>query len=169
MHVLRSCSLARAEADVGPPCLEVAEVRAGGDLEPFLGAGCPHFEVELLRGGEGKITSTHLDDPVGEVEPAQYVLGVGDQALEFLVGAVRLDELHHLDLLELVHALDAAHIAASGDFFFPETGCRCDQIDRQGSGRKDLIAEQIGHRHLGGRDQPEVGFLVVIEVVPELG
>ena len=43
-----------------------------------------------------------------------------------------------------------------------------DVVDRQRVAVEDLVAVEVGHRHLGGRDQPEVLLGVAVEVVAEL-
>ena len=50
----------------------------------------------------------------GSPSRLQNILGVGGQLLEFVVALVRPRELHQLDLLELVLADDAAHVASVG-------------------------------------------------------
>ena len=102
----------RPEADVRAPRLKVAEVGAGAHLQPLAAAGCPHLDVVFHGRGEGEVAGAHLDDAVRESEPPADVLGVVEQARELRVRRLGPHELHHLDLVELVAALDAAHVAA---------------------------------------------------------
>src|SRR5205814_2351550 len=108
--------------DAGPAGLEVAEVRARAHLEPLAAAGGPDLHVVLHRGGEGEVAGAHLDDAVGEPEAPADVLGVAEEARELRVGGLGADELHHLDLIELMAAFDAAHVAPGRHLLAPEAG-----------------------------------------------
>ena len=80
-----------------------------------------------------------------------------------------MDELDQLDLVELVAALDAAGVAAGRHLLAPEAGGEGDVADRQLGAVDDLVAVEVGDRHLGGGDEPEVLLGVAIEVLAELG
>jgi hypothetical protein len=69
------------EADLRPPGLEVAEVRARAHLQPLVAAGRPDFEVELHHGREGKVSRAHLDDPVRQAEVLENIFGIRQQPL----------------------------------------------------------------------------------------
>src|SRR5207253_7998283 len=110
----------RAEADVRAPRLEVAEIRARADFQPFTTPGRPDLDVVLHGRGEREIAGAHLDDAMREPEPAADVLRVVEQRQQLRVRRLGTDELHHLDLVELVPALDAAHVAPRGHLLAPE-------------------------------------------------
>ncbi len=80
----------------------------------------------------------------------------------FLARFVGVDELDHLDLIELVDALDTAHIPTSGDLLTPETRRIGHVVDRKLRFLQNLVPVHIRHRHLGGGYEPLV-FLCVAE------
>ena len=101
--------------------------------------------------------------------PRQTVLGVVDQRHQLVHRRLGPHELDHLHLVELVAALDAAHVAPGAHLLAPEAGRVGDVLDRQLLAVQDLVAVQVGHRHLGRRDPPEILLGIVVQVVAELG
>src|SRR5580692_2965080 len=94
--VLRAPGGRPLEPDVGAAGLEVTEVGAGADLQPFVAAGRPQLEVELGHRRERQVTRAHLHDAVGELQRLQDVLGVGQEGRQLVHGGVRVDELDQL-------------------------------------------------------------------------
>ena len=72
------------------------------------------------------------------------------------VRLVGMDELDHLDLIELIASLDTAHVPSGRDLLPAEAGGVGDVVDRQLRLLKDLIAIEVGDGYLGRRDQPLV-------------
>jgi hypothetical protein len=149
--------------------LKLPEVRAGTDLQPLGAARGPDLQVVLDHGREGQVPGAHLDHPVGKVEGLEHVLRVGEQPDELVHGGLGPDELHQLDLVELVAALDAPRVAPGGHLLAAEAGGVGDVLDGQGGAVQDLVAVQVRHRHLGRGDEPEVLLGVAVQVVTELG
>ena len=86
----------RSPADRHPARLVVAEVRARADLEPFLDAGRPDFEVVLLCLDEAHLAGRHQEHAVGQAEPLEQDLGPFGEPLEGgrrIVGHLRRSRL----------------------------------------------------------------------------
>ena len=64
-----------------------------------------------------------------------------------------MHDLDQLDLVELVLADHAAHVAPARTGFRTEARRVADELERQAFGGEDFVAHDIGHRHFGGRDQ----------------
>ena len=155
--------------DVGAARLEVLAVGAGGDLAVARLPRQPDLEVVGLRRREPHVAGGQRHDPVGKPEPAEHGLrGLGEH-LELRVAGLRRGEVDELDLVELVLADQAAHVAAVGAGLGAEARRVGAVAARQRRLLEDLAAVQVGHRHLGGRDEVEVGSLDVEEVGLELG
>ena len=67
-----------------------------------------------------------------------------------------MDDLHQLDLVELVLADHAARVLAVGAGLAAEARGVADELERQPLERDDLVANDIGDGDLGGRDQVEL-------------
>ena len=100
----------------------------------------------------------------GRLEQLQDALGVSGQAFQRLVGGGRIDDLHHLHLVELVLTDHAAGIAPGGTGLAAEARGMGDELQRQLLGVEDLPGDDVGQRNLGGRDQVEVGFAVAADL-----
>lgn len=68
---------------------------------------------------------------------------------------LRMHDLHQLDLVKLVLANHAAHVAPARTGFGTKTRRMADKLERQRFGGKNFVAHDIGHRHFGGRNQIE--------------
>ncbi len=82
-------------------------------------------------------------------------LGVAGQLFMRSAELIRSDDLNQLDLVELMLADHAAHVAATGTGFGTEARGMADQLERQRLGRGNFVAHDVGHRHFGSRDQVE--------------
>src|SRR5215213_8577982 len=153
---LRLCAGFRAEADRHPAGLVVAEVRARAHLEPALDAGRPHLEVVLLRLDEAHLAGAHQDDAISQTEALEEELGPFRQPLECGRRLVGLLEEHHLDLVELMHAEDAAGVLAGSPGLAPEAWGVGGVADRKLVGVEDLVAVQVRDRHFGSRDEVQI-------------
>src|SRR6267143_5416971 len=102
--------------------LERAAVAAGRDLEPLTHARRPRLDVESTHRLERQIARAQLEHPHGNLEPLEDVDRTRDEALELFrrVLGVAVDD--HLDLVELMTALDPADIAARAHLLAQETG-----------------------------------------------
>src|SRR3990170_236530 len=158
-----------AEADLRAPRLEVGEVAAGGDLPVPDLRRQPHFEIVRLGGGETQVRGAQRHDPVGQAKPFQDVLRVGGERLELrprLLGAANFHQLH---LVELVLADHPSHVLAVRARLRAEAGGVCRHFQREPLSRQDLVADDVGHRHLRGRDEEVVGPSHPEEIFLELG
>jgi hypothetical protein len=95
------------------------------------------------------------DDPMRQFETPQHGFGVAGHFLERVVGRRRMDDLHHLDLVELVLADHSPRVLAVASRFRTETRRVRGQLDRQRLGRQDLAAHGVRERDLGRRDEVE--------------
>ena len=155
-------------ADVRAARLEVEAVRNRADLQPFILAGRPHFDVVRLRRVEPNVSGAEFEDAVGDAQ----LLGQGarpqHKLLELCFALIRFAVDEHFDFFELVAALDAAHVPAGAHFFAPEARCVRNEPLRQRTGGQDLIAIEVDERNFGGGDEEVVLFGVVIKVVAKL-
>src|SRR5262245_56106428 len=138
MHELRLAPGARSKADVGAASLEVAKVRTGAHLQPLPAARRPNLHVELAGSREAQVPGAHLDDAMPQAEPPAHVLGVVEERFELGIGFVRQHELHHLDLVELMAALDAADVPTGAHLLATKTGRVGNVAHWQSRGLEDL-------------------------------
>ena len=61
-----------AEADIGPPGLEIQEVAAGGNLSVGVKAGQPNFDVVGFGGAETNITGSQANNAVRQLGLSLY-------------------------------------------------------------------------------------------------
>ena len=90
------------------------------------------------------------------------------QRLQSLVGLVRADDVHELDLLELVLAQHPPRVLAVRPRLAPEAGRVAYEPHRQIVRLQDPLARDVGDRDLGGRDQVQVVLVDPEQVVDEL-
>ena len=95
-------------AQVHPAGLVVFAVGATGDLEVVALARCPHLDVVGGGAAEAHVGGAKLEDAVVQVERLQNLLSVAEHFLEFVVAAIRLDDLDEFHLVKLVDADHAA-------------------------------------------------------------
>ena len=166
VHELR-LALRVAEARLHPPRLERLAVRARRDLAVGVLRGQPHFEVVGLGGGEADVAGAQRDDAVRQLEAPQDRFGVAGHLFERLVRSVRMDDLHHFDLVELMLADHAARVLAVASGLGAEARRVRGEPDRQRLRRQDLAAHGIRERDLGGRYEVEpLGSRRIVRVDP---
>ena len=156
-------------ADTGAAGLEVEEVGAGGDLAVGVLPRQPDLDIVGLGRREAEIATAEVDDPVRQLEKLQHLFGITEQGLEFVPGILRTGELDQLDLLELMLANQAAGILAVGPCLGTKAGGVGGILDRQVRLVDGLSGKDIGHRYLGGGDQPQVPALELEQVFLEFG
>ena len=103
-----------------------------------------------------------------EPKTRQHVLSFLHEDLELIEGRLRIDEIHHLDLVELVDTQHAARHLAGRTRLTTETRRVSGQLDRKLLRVEDVVTIIVRHGNLSRRDQPEVVNLAVIEVFREL-
>ena len=146
----------RPVAHVQAAGLEVRGVGARGELAVAALPRQPGLEVVFLRGRGAKVVHRDVHDAVGDLERLQQPLLDREQPLVLLRRLPRLDEREHLDLVELVHAEDAAGVLARGAGLAAEAGGEAGVAERQLAPSQDLAAVQRRQRHLGGAGEVEV-------------
>src|SRR5262245_10763152 len=156
VRVLRLPLRLRAVADVGAPRLEVLAVGARGDLPVRVLAGQPDLEVVGLGRREAHVPGAEGDDAVGEPEPLEDLLRIGGELLERLVGRGGLDDLHELDLVELVLSDQSPHVLPVRARLAAEAGRIRRVGERERPRLEDLAPVQVRQGDLGRRDQVEV-------------
>ena len=83
-----------------------------------------------------------------------------------LLGAA---EAHQLHLVELVHADQPARVLARRTRLAAEAGRAGATATGSAAAVEDLVAVDVGDRHLGRRDEVEVVRADVVQLVGELG
>ena len=104
---------------------------------------------------------------VRKAKELQAPLRLGNHGLELVHGVLGLRELDHLDLVELVHADDAAGVTASGASLLAEARGERRVPQRELGAVKELAAVNVGQHDLRGRDEVHAAGDVV-EVLVEL-
>src|SRR6185437_10690124 len=133
---LSHAARAGAHANVQPARLVVGRVRARRQLAVALLAGQPRLAVVLLGGRVAEVVDGDVDDAVGQRELAQDLLLDREDALVLIGGVLGRDEAEHLDLLELVHAEDAARVLPG------RTGLAAEARGEAGVAQRQLLALQ---------------------------
>lgn len=98
---------------------------------------------------------------VRQVQQLQHFFRVAGQLFQGIHRIFRTNDLHHLDLVELVHADQTAGVAAVRTGFRAEAWRVCSHFQRQSFLFHDLVAHQVGQRHFRRWDQrvvAAVGF-----------
>src|SRR5262249_60035220 len=72
----------------------------------------PYLDVVALRGAESEIARAALDHAIRQLEALQHGFRVGHHRFELGIGLSRRRQLHELDLVELMLAVDALHVLA---------------------------------------------------------
>ena len=163
------------EAAVEAARLVVGEAGAGGDLKPLLFTRSPKLEVVALRRREAHVPGAELEHTVVQTEPVQHVLCLLHQNLELLERGLGMDEIHHLDLVELMDAEESARHLAGAARLAAEAG----RVGRELDGRigrdlrklhtvENVIAVVVRDGHLCRGNEPEIVDLTVVEILREL-
>src|SRR5258706_1186207 len=168
MWVLRTRRGVALEADLAAVRLERAAVARRRDLEPFPDAGPPRLYVVALHCGEPEVASAALDDAHGQLQLLDHIDRELREAIELLRRILGQREADHLDLIELMPALDAAHVATGAHLLAAEASRVRDVPQRQLLERDRFVAMLRDELRLRRRDQPEVIVVIAIEVLVEM-
>ncbi len=95
-----------------------------------------------------------------QVEPAQHFLGAGEHALVLVFALLGRGDGDELDLGELMLADHAARVLAGGAGFGAEARRAGGEAQRQLRFVEDGFADEIGQRHFGGGDEPQMRGLL---------
>ena len=146
---------------VGLVGLEVGHAR---DLQPTLLRRRPHFEVVRQGGGESEVASTQAQGAERQFELAEQTAHVLDHAIEGGIAVFRLLESDDFHLVELVQAIESAHVLAIGTGFTTEAGGVATELDGQLIGLQQVAAEEVGQGNLRRRDQVEIVLRAVVHL-----
>ena len=140
-----------AETNLRAAGLERLETRAARHLQPALLTGRPDFEVVFFGLRKSDVAATHEEHAVGQLEFLQEALGIETEGVELGVAGLGMHPLEQLDLVELVEAVEPAHVLAVAARLAAETRRVGGAFHRQRLGVENLVAEEVRQRHLGGR------------------
>ena len=98
----------------------------------------------------------------------QYHFSVARELLVLVVRLIGPCELHQFNFLKLVLADDPAHVFAIRPGLAAEARRITGNGERQPRGVNHLIAKEIGQRHLGRGNQPEIVIIDLEKIVGEL-
>ena len=147
--------------------LVIANARDGGHLQPFTAARGPGLDIEADMGGLAGVAGALKHQAVWQPEPLAGGFGIRHHLLELSDGILRRAKFIHLNLVELVAAFDAAHVAAGAHLLSAETRRIRRVASRQISFIEDLAHMQARERHFSGGDHVQVFFVILVEVVSE--
>src|SRR5437870_3650083 len=102
MHELRLLALSTPEADVGPPGLEVHEVRATRNLKVAPDSRGPNLQVVALCVRKAHIARAKQYHAIVETESLKDGFGIDGQRLQFIEAVLRFGQLDEFHLVELV-------------------------------------------------------------------
>lgn len=145
-----------AEAAVEAVGLVAAEVGHRTDFQPALLGGAPGLEVVADGGGEAHVAATETEDVVGKLQLGEQALHVVEHLLVGDLCVLRRVDTDDLDLVKLMETVETAHVLAIAAGLATEAGGVGAALDGEFVLLDDLVAEEVGHRHLGGGDQVEV-------------
>ena len=167
MHEPRSLLARRAVADIQPARLIVGAVRRAGDLAilaVLAAAGHPGFEIELAVGRPAQVARADVEHAVRDAQRLKQVFLDRQHLGVHRTRRFGRAEGEHLDLGELVNAIQPAAGPAGGAGLGAEAMRQPDVLDRQVRLVEDLVGEHSAQRDLGGADQAEVGVFDRIDL-----
>mmetsp|Transcript_35668 Transcript_35668/g.82597 ORF Transcript_35668/g.82597 Transcript_35668/m.82597 type:complete len:239 (+) Transcript_35668:338-1054(+) len=135
----------------------------GTDLAVGLLARQPHFKIIADTRREPQVARAELHTAIGQPKRLEELLGVARCFLVLGRRGLRRGDLDHFALRELVLAHEAARVAAVRACLCPEAWGECGDGDGQRFLVEDAALEQVGQRHLCGRNEEPI--LAVHEMV----
>ena len=169
MHEPVLFALCLFDLDVCAPRLKILKVAARRHFKPLLHTGGVHFEIVTFGRGKTEITRTELEDPVGKLEQLDYLTGVGGQCLQLIVGLGGINDLDHLDLVELVHTQETPGIRAVTPRLPAETRTVSGVFRWEITRWEKIVSFYVRNRHFGGGYQKEVVDCAVVHILFHLG
>src|SRR3954471_24139422 len=153
MHKARRAAF-RPAARIHAPRLEVAAVRAGGNLAVHALPRQPHLDVIGLLRREAHVAGAQRYDAIVQAKPSENFFGTGEHSLMLVFRLLRRRDRHQLHLVELMLADHAARVLAGRARFGTEAGRVGRDAPRQFGFVDDGFADEIGERDFGGGDEP---------------
>ena len=144
--------------------LEGLEVGHRRHLQPAALGGAPHLQVVGEGRREAHVAAAEAQDAVGQAQLPEQALDVGQHGFEGGVALFGLRDLHDFDFVELVQAVEAAHVGAPRAGFAAEAGRVAGHAHGQFLNRNNLVAVEVGERHLGRGNEVEVVLGVVVHL-----
>src|SRR5215211_6568819 len=148
-----------AVADPEPAGLVVGGVGGAGYFPVVVPARHPGFEVVLAVGGAAEVAGTDVHDAVWKVEALEDVFLYLEHFVVHRFGLFRRREGEHLDLGELVDAVEAAARAAVGAGLSAEAVGEPGEADGEILLVQDLVGQGACERDLGRSDEREARIL----------
>ncbi|CRD57893.1 hypothetical protein BN126330174 [Stenotrophomonas thermophila] len=158
MRQLRLAGGRVAPARLHAAGLEITTVRARGNLAVGFLRRQPDFQVVGLDGREAHVAGAQQHLAVRQAQLFQHHFSAAGHALVFGIALFRATDRDQLDLLELVLADHAAHVAPAAAGLGTEAHRVGGHAQRQALGIDDLVAHDVGQRHFRGRDQVARGI-----------
>ena len=150
---------------VEPPGLEGRAVGGRRELAVATLGRHPRLTVELARRRPAEVTRRGVDDAVGHLDRGEHLLLEGEQALVLGHGILGTAVDEHLDLVELVHADDAAGVLAVGAGLAAVTR-RLARVPQGPGGQVEHLVGVVAREcDLGGAGQVEVVGLEAVHLV----
>ena len=133
----------------------ISAVRARHELLVSTLEWEPRLQIVLLRRSKIQRAANNSHKPIRDLQALVKALGVGDHAVEHLPALLRIGDAELLDLLKLVHAEDAPHVAPGAAGFFAEARrVACVLHGKLGVGRLEpFFAVEGGDGLFGGSNQ----------------
>ncbi len=115
------------------------------------------------------LARAQLLDAIGQAQKGTSLLGIMAHLLKPIIGLFGLAVHVHLNLVELVSALDAAHIAAGAHLLTTEARGVSRVAPGQAGLIQDLVHVQASEGNLSSRHKIEILFMVLVQVVGKFG
>ena len=154
-----------AVANRQPAGLKGGAVRSRRQLAVGLLRRNPRLAVELACRRRAQIACGDVDHAIGHLDLRQHLALPTQQPLVFGLGLVRLAVDEALDLVELVHADDAAGVLAVAAGLAAEARRPARVAQRPAGQVEDFVGVIAGQRHLGGADEVEVVGLEPVDLL----
>ena len=156
MHELRLLARTWATADVGAARLKIGKRARARDLEPLADPRRPRLKIVGLRGREPEVVDRQHRHAIRQLQASQHRFGVPGELLVLCRRIARAAEAYQLHLIELMDAQQPARVFARRARFAPETGRVRGVAHRQRRAVEDLVAVEVRHWNLRGRDEKQI-------------
>src|SRR5262249_34527855 len=127
-------------------------------------AGHPRFQIILAIGWPAEVSGAGVDDLVRQAQPLPNLLLDVQELLMDALALVGCTESKHLDLAELVHAIQAARVTTGSAGLRAEAMRQADILQRKLELVQDLITQHAAEGDLRGGDQAEVCVFQAVDL-----
>lgn len=129
----------------------------------------PDFDVIGFGGSETDVAGAKFDNSIVEAEELEDFFRMASEGFEGIHGGLRGGDMNEFDFVELMHANQAAGAKAGAACFPAEAGGVGGVVDGELLVLEDLVAVKIGDGDFSSRDEVEVVFGAVVDLIAELG